>query len=244
MTQFRKLCLLVFSCAALAGLANAQIPVKVQKAELSVNFGVARGRLVTAGDLLIFVDEDNADGSFAIEKAGIRNLSEQDGIVTIETAKPVRDRSGEKSRLAFRLTDGGSATLMAWYKDAAEGGAATTARSESQSTAARTDPAKAAAEKPGSRVYQAKQKRFPFGSSNGKFVITDNMLAFESFDDIKRSRQWELKDIREIKQTGPYILQIVPFTGDKYQLELQGQGMTSSEFKALTDRIAAARVSR
>jgi len=37
---------------------------------------------------------------------------------------------------------------------------------------------------------------------------------------------------------------ITPFTGDKYTLELQGDSIPPSEFKALTDRIASARVGR
>mgnify|MGYP007054701283 FL=1 len=68
------------------------------------------------------------------------------------------------------------------------------------------------------------------------------MIHFESAESMKYSRQWELKDIKTVKQTGPYILEIEPFSGEKYKLELLGEGMTPAEFKALSDRVGSARV--
>ncbi|HEX4945132.1 MAG TPA: hypothetical protein VFZ34_00530, partial [Blastocatellia bacterium] len=109
-------------------------------------------------------------------------------------------------------------------------------------SAAATAPAPA--EMNGQKVYQARQKRFPLGSTDGKLVISDNEIAFESLNDIKRSQRWSYQDIKEIKQESTYLIEIVPFRGDKYKLELQGEGMSSAQFKALTDRIAAARTTK
>jgi hypothetical protein len=81
------LCALGGSVAALA-----QAPVKVQKAELSINFGIAKGELISAGDLLVFVDQEMADGSFSIEKSNIAGWTEADGVITVSTTKPVKDR--------------------------------------------------------------------------------------------------------------------------------------------------------
>lgn len=70
----------------------------------------------------------------------------------------------------------------------------------------------------------------------------ENRIHFESAEGLKYSRQWELKDVKTVKQTGPYVLEIEPFSGEKYKLELLGEGMAPAEFKALSDRVGSARV--
>ena len=242
MKESKFLRLVLFALAVMISVGGqAQTPVKVQKAELSIPFGVVKGKLVAAGELMVFVDEENTDASFTIEKASIKGWNEQDGVITIDTSKPIKDRSGERSRLAFRLVDGNGAALAAWYKNSAMGMSAATTSSESK-TSAVTAPAPA--EMSGTKVYQATQKRFPIGSTDGKLLISETEIAFESLNDIKRSQRWSYRDIKEIKQISTYIIEIAPFRGDKYRLELQGEGMGSAQFKALTDRIASARVAK
>lgn len=222
-----------------AGLAvGAQTPVKVQKVELSIPFGVVKGKLIAVNETLVFLDEEMPDASFAIEKSSIKSMTEQDGIITIDTNKPIKDRSGERSRLALRLTEGNGAALTAWY-NAATG---TAVDSVSIKTAGATAPAPA--DVTGTKVYQARQKRFPVGSTDGKLIISETEIAFESLNDIKRSQRWSYADIKEMKQTSTYLIEVVPFRGDKYRLELQGEGMSSAQFKALTDRIAAGRTTK
>ena len=106
-------------------------------------------------------------------------------------------------------------------------------------TAAVTAPAPA--DMSGTKVYQARQKRFPFGETDGKLVISEKEIAFEGLNDIKHSQRWSYQDIKELKQISTYIIEIAPFRGDKYRLELQGEGMSSAQFKALTDRLVAGR---
>lgn len=225
--------------ALFAFAAVAQTPVKVHKAELAVPFGVAKGKLVTVGDMLLFIDEETPDGSFAIDKASIKNMTEQEGVISLDTARPVKDRSGERSRLSIRLVEGNSAMLAAWYKDAAMSGGSTSGGAGKTETAAGSS----SLDKSAARVIQAQQKRFPFGTTEGRLVITDKMVAFES-GDLKRSRQWEYKDIRELKQESPYLLKVIPYRGDEYNLVLQGESLTSSDFRVLQDRVAASRVSK
>lgn len=235
MRNLKNLSLAVIVCFFVMSLtALGQSAVKVQKADLSINFGVAKGRLVTAGDLLVFVDDETPEASFSIERANIKGWNEQEGILTIDTGKAVKDRSGERMRFAFRLGDGTSANLAAWYKEMP---AAKTMDSASGAPAASTASGDA-----GQKMYQARKKNFPFGTSDGKLIIAEKMVAFEAANDRSRSRQWELKDIKNVKQTGPYVLEIEPFTGDSYKLELLGDGMTPAEFKVLSDRVVAARM--
>lgn len=256
MNPYIRITLAVVLCALSAVLATAQAPVKVQKAELSINFGIAKGELIAAGDLLVFVDQEMADGSFSIEKSNIAGWTEADGVITVSTNKPVKDRSGERSRFAFRLLDGGSAGLATWYREPAKNGngtaSAPTPADAAATTAQMTKSAEAAAATAAGvtkvefkeKSYPAKQKRFPYGASEGRLVIQEKQMAFEANGDTRRSRIWELKDIKALKQTGPYYLEIEPFTGDTYKVDLLGEGMTPSEFKALQERVAAARLNK
>jgi hypothetical protein len=250
--NYQQITLSLTLCALGSLAAFAQAPVKVQKAELSINFGIAKGELISAGDLLVFVDQEMADGSFSIEKANINGWTEADGVITVSTVKPVKDRSGERSRFAFRLIEGNSAALATWYREAPKSGTMPTPAAETAAAAPVTKSAEAAAAtaagvtKPEfkEKSYPAKQKRFPVGSSEGRLVIQEKQIAFEANGDTKRSRIWELKDIKALKQTGPYYIEIEPFLGDTYKCELLGEGMTPSEFKALQDRVAAARLNK
>lgn len=236
MRNLKNLSLAVMVCFFVMSLtALGQTAVKVQKADLSINFGVAKGRLIAAGDLLVFVDDETPEASFAIERANIKGWNEQEGILTIDTGKAVKDRSGERMRFAFRLVEGTSANLVAWYKEAPTAKPTESAVGAPAASAASSGDA-------GQKMYQARKKNFPFGTSDGKLIIAEKMIAFEAANDRSRSRQWELKDIKNVKQTGPYVLEIEPFTGDSYKLELLGDGMTPAEFKVLSDRVVAARM--
>ena len=237
--------ILVILAVSVAVLAQA--PVKVQRAELSIPFGVVKGRIIAVGDTLVFVDEETPDASFSILKSTILNFSELDGVITIDTNRPIKDRSGERTKLAFRLSEGTGAGLAAWFKDSASMAMTATAKSasdtsEMKTTSTTTTTTSGMSSDPSvAKVYQARQKRFPVGSTDGKLVISDKEIAFESLNDIKRSQRWSYQDIKEIKQESTYLIEIVPFRGDKYKLELQGEGISSAQFKALTDRIASAR---
>jgi hypothetical protein len=232
MRNLKSLSLAVAVCiCALTLTALGQTAVSVQKADLSINFGVAKGRLATAGEVLLFLDDETPEASFGIDRANIKGWNEQEGILTIDTGKAVKDRSGERMRFAFRLIEGNSANLAAWYKQAAP---ARSAEGAASAAAASGDASQ--------KIYQARKKNFPFGTSDGKLIIAEKMIAFEAANDRARSRQWELKDIKNIKQTGPYVLEIEPFTGDDYKLELLGDGMPPAEFKVLSDRVVAARM--
>ncbi len=232
MSYLKSVSLAVVVCGlGLCGAVAAQAPVKVQKAELSINFGVAKGRIVTAGDELVFVDDDMPDTSFAIDKSNIKSWNEAEGVITVETTKNVKDRSGERNRFAFRLVEGTGAGLAAWYKEAVM----------AKPAEALAKDATASPDKPGQKVYQARKDNL-VGKIDGKLIILEKMIHFESAESLKYSRQWEIKDIKTIKQTGPYVLEIEPFSGDKYRLELLGEGMTPAEFKALSDRVGSARL--
>ena len=92
-------------------------------------------------------------------------------------------------------------------------------------------------------TYSARRDKF-IGGNNGRLVVKSDRLGFEA-DSPGASREWLFADIREFKQKGPYRLEIQPFSGDNYSLELQGGGgMAPEDFQRIADRIARARTNR
>jgi len=218
----------------------AQLPVQTQKAEMAIPFGVVSGRLVTVGEYLVFIDEEKPEASFAMTRSGMRNLSYAAEIVTVETLKPVRDRSGERTAFSFRLATPQEAPPFAeWFKTTA--GTAAAASPQTGREADKKDAAKVESAEP-TKTYQARHDHFPGGGCNGRLIIEPDRVVFESVGEIAHSRQWDMRDIKELKRDNPYSIKIVPFAGNEYNLHLQGQGIDSNEFKALVDRVTAARI--
>ena len=93
-------------------------------------------------------------------------------------------------------------------------------------------------------TYQVEHGHRPFGSCSGRLILTNSTVAYESIDNISHSRQWELRDIKELKLDNPYQLEIKPFAGNDYRFQLLGKGMDSQEYKDLVERITTARVER
>lgn len=218
------------------GVLLAQTKIEVKKAELSVPFGTVSGTAVLVGDYLVFIDEKQVESSFAIARSDIQNISTEGSGINIETRQPIRDRSGERTRFSVRLSERDDlVTLVNWSK------------MTPNQTTARTTPGPTTTTVGGN----AEQMSFPaeftqlFGrNSTGRLLVTGEMIAYESVDHVASSRRWQFKDIKEIKLKNPYEIEINPFTGDQYNLRLEGKGMDSSEFKVIVDRITAARIGR
>ena len=99
-------------------LLLAQTLVQVPKAELAIPFGTVTGKIVMAGDHLVFIDEEKPDQSFVVARSEVEDLTIQDRNAGLELRRPVHDRSGERSRLDFRLTNSEAVTLKRWYGSA------------------------------------------------------------------------------------------------------------------------------
>jgi hypothetical protein len=212
---------LLFGSSALL----AQTKVEIQKAELSVPFGTVNGTAVLVGDYLVFIDEQQVESSFAVARSEIQNITAEGRGFSIETRQPIRDRSGHRSRFSVRLADGDSVALMNWSK--AMPSATTTV---------------AAASNAEQMSFPAEFTQFLGRNSRGRLMVTAEMVAYESIDNVQSSRRWQFKDIKEIKLKNPYEIEIDPFVGDKYSLRLDGKGMDASAFKTIVDRITAARI--
>lgn len=209
-----------------AQATGGQVTVQAQKAELSIPFGVARGTIVLVGDLLVFVDEENPSASFAVAREDIKEVrTEQEG-VTLELARPIRDRSGTRSRASFRiLGDAGAGLIDAWH-------------GRTPAAAASAQPAQARAAE-GLTLTTSHNHRI--GSCSGRLLIREDRLIYESLENVSHSREWVLSEIKKIEQKNPYELKVEPFRGNGYDFRLTGGGLDSAEFQRLADRVARAR---
>ena len=105
--------LAIWVCSA--SLLSAQTTAQVQKADLAIPFGTVSGKIVMAGDHLVFIDEERPDQSFVIAKTEVEDLTIQDRTASLELRRPVHDRSGERSQLNFRLANSDTASLKRWF---------------------------------------------------------------------------------------------------------------------------------
>ncbi|MBP7777429.1 MAG: hypothetical protein KA371_09895 [Acidobacteria bacterium] len=205
---------LVFS----AGVALAQTPLVVSGAELAQGFGAAKGQIALVGNQILFVATDDPKASLAIDRADIAKVDRSGDVVTVTTRRSL----GDRDEFRFRLAQ--PADLVRWYDGAAVASTAPARPAQSGVLAS----------------YQAKHDH-RLGSCRGTLVLTNERVAFESIDEINDSRQWQLVDIKEVKQDGVYKLEVKPFLGDTFNFELTGKGMDSGEYRRLVDRIARAR---
>jgi hypothetical protein len=213
------LCLLVVSLLA-------QLPVQQFNAEIPDAFGSVTGRVVLAGDQLVFSSDTKPEASFSAARGDILSANSDGNLITIQLRSPIRDASGDRTRLTIRVPDQTATNAVtSWFN---------------RSSSFPQDAPKAVASE--SRTYQAHHKKV-FGGSKGRLLITNTGLAYESIDDVKDSRRWEFRDIKELKLNSPYELEVEPFSGDQYTLGLDGQGMSSGDYQDLVDRVTKARVS-
>ena len=215
-----------------SSVLGAQTKVEVKKAELSVPFGTVNGTAVLVGDYLVFIDEQQVQSSFAIARSEIQKITSEGRGVNIETRQPIRDRSGERSQFTVRLSEGDLATLMNWSR-------MTPTPTTTTTVAAASAPAVRSAEQ---MSFPAEYTQFVGRNSRGRLMVTADMVAYESVDNVQSSRRWQFKDIKEIKLKNPYEIEIEPFVGDKYNLKLEGKGMDTGDFKTIVDRITTARI--
>ncbi len=217
----------IFLSAVFAGSLWAQTSLQVRPAELAIPFGAVKGQLLVVGEYLLFVDSDRPEGSFAISRGQIDSLEAEQNLLKIVTNAPVEDRSGSRSELVFKLKE--ALDLAPWLEQ----------RQVAAGTAP-SAPAPQAEEKEASRSYAVSHKH-RFGNCQGRLLIGEAGLAFESVGDLSHSRKWSFGDIKKLKLENPYELRIEPFAGNGYTLKLQGQGMESDVYQSLVDRVTASR---
>jgi hypothetical protein len=80
-----------------------------------------------------------------------------------------------------------------------------------------------------------------YHDDRGKIVLTTTGVNFEDLSNSKHSRSWSYTQIKELKRNGGNEIKIEPFSGDSYELHLEGPAMSDAVYKMIGDRIAASR---
>jgi hypothetical protein len=228
-----------------ASAENQQNQRRAQQVQLAVPFGVVNGQLVPSGSNLMFVNPQQASNSFVIPRNNIRTLNSQGSELTVDLNHPMQYPGGQASRIVFRLEDSaGAQELTQWFQQtpssAGEESAANTSAEGRNATgeANRTTPPNRNPD----MSFQVKHGHFLWGSDSGRLLVTPSEVIYESVTHANSSRQWKMSDIKEIKRDGPYKLTIVPFSGDHYDFDLLGNGLSSDQYQTIVNRVTNARV--
>lgn len=226
--------LLTLACAANLLFAQAPRSTRAVVVEHAVPFGTITGKLLLLGNSLVFYDDQEPENSFVVARSAIESLAAEGPMITLQSRETVKTRSGEVRRLSFRVTSGGDpAPVTGWFASTGASGPALTAT-----------PTPATAAKLGEAVSYPVIQDKRIGSTTGRLLVSDEMLSYESVSDVKASRRWEYKSIKEIRHPNPYELEVKPFEGDSYKFKLEGSGMDPAAYKKLVDRVTAARSGR
>jgi hypothetical protein len=229
----RKWILMALFAALSVASGNAQPAQQAYPVELALPFGVAAGKLVISGDYLIFVNDTAVESSFVVPRDNVQNVNMDGGVMTIALRQPQRDPSGDRTTINFRFAAPTAADpVVRWSRSAAP---------------ARSSPGTA-----GPNDHKLEGQQFSYevkhdhriGSCSGRLIVTADKVSFESLTDINDSRQWSMKDIKEVEHKSPYKLEIKPFAGNDYSFALLGTGMDNADYALLTKLIAAARAAR
>ncbi|MCC6367334.1 MAG: hypothetical protein IT165_27755 [Bryobacterales bacterium] len=225
-TNFRGVPVLLVGLATCVAV-HAQ-PVREMHVQLAAGFNTVEGRVITAGDTLVFMDDAQPQSSFYATRGQIDQISAGSGDnVVVQFKQPVRDRTGERMRVEFKVPPEDRDVLKSWFSR----GASSTAASSG-----------AAAQSEELTYHAQRNKRI--GNDEGRLVVKSDRLAFVA-NNPSASREWLFTDIRSFKQKGPYRLEIQPFSGEKYNLKLLGGGgMSREDYKRVADSIARARAAK
>lgn len=80
-----------------------------------------------------------------------------------------------------------------------------------------------------------------YHDDHGKLVVDMNGVRFEDISNANHSRAWNYAQIKELKRDSGNELKIQPYSGDKYELHVDGPFMSDTVYNMIAERIAASR---
>jgi hypothetical protein len=92
-------------------------------------------------------------------------------------------------------------------------------------------------------TFSAQRKKRLFSNTDGKLIIDNEHVIFESLDNASESRRWEMREIREFKLKNPFELDIRT-DKETYNLRLSGTGIDNGQYSEISTRITKARTAR
>jgi hypothetical protein len=79
------------------------------------------------------------------------------------------------------------------------------------------------------------------GDQQGKLMLKDTELAFESLTDARHSAKWKYAEIRELGRNKSKELRVRPFKGDRYDFQFKDKQIREKIYDLISARILAAR---
>jgi hypothetical protein len=215
--------------------ARANTEIIVFPAELSVSFEAVAGRVVLAGNQVLYWSDSATFPSFYFDRAMVERSTIAGGVLSVELKEAIQIKDGSRSRFDLRLV--GEADLAAierWFSQTAP--ALSTAVSGASGMSA-TSPAPAL----GALGFDAEHTRTFGGNRNGKLVFSQQGVAWECLDDATQSRTWEYKAIKRLDRKNPYEVVVDTFRDGKYTFKMTLKPMGNEDYSTITDYLAAAR---
>ena len=207
--------------ACLIFAAWAADRMAVYNAQLSGPMGTDSGRVILAGDQLVFFEDVNPDLTFSIPKSEIRSLRWANGVLTLNAAQAFTYGEGSRADASIRLTDPAMSNAIAtWVGVPLEGAVVTSPNTITTTTV----------------VQPVTQMVFPVKheGDRGKLIMGPTSIEFQSYNHPNKSRSWTYSQIKEIKRDhGERKIEIYPSHGDKYEFKTNGPEITEGIYNIL-----------
>lgn len=201
---------------------SAHAELQAVAADRSVPFGVAQGQLLLLDQQIVFADVQDPSKTFAVARSEVSSANVRDGIVTVLTNTPI---AGSTTH-TFRIATSESLDLAAWL-------------SAEPATSAEAAPASDGEEEGFRYEFDVEEERTLAGDESGKLILTQDQIRYVSITEADRSFTWEYRDVKEFIRKNQNKIKIKSFAGADYTFTLIGEGLTSSDYRAIADRISA-----
>jgi hypothetical protein len=211
--------LLLFMLAAVLSLQAAD-QLTVHKIQLNTPAGAINGKVVGVGDHLVFIDDDQPQKSFLIQRGDIRTARSQDNSIIVEMARPVTDRFGSRSNLEIRLIDPSTGAVLSKHL----GVPVERARTETTYS------------------LDVRHDHRGQGHCEGRLIADDTRIRFESVGQASHSRNWTYDQVeRFLTERNNAILRVDPVNGDTYDFNVVNGATAGAMHKLVSEKIIAAR---
>ncbi len=224
----------VLALTALAGAlciftAKAQ-DLSVFRAQLNGPSGVTDGKVVIAGNRIIFVDDAQPSQSFWVDRADVRQLNFANGLLTVDLGRPVTDRWGTQSNIVLRTDDPRYVQQLVTWAGVPLVGTLNPRTDESGDVSLNARPLTG-----NTMMFDGTH-----GDETGKLIVKPEGVSWESISKRDHSRTWLWSDISALdRNVSESEIKIKPVRGDEFKVKL-GSSFQAA-YDMLSNRLVAAR---
>lgn len=210
----------LFVVLALAIRVHAQEQLTIQKVTVNTPSGTISGKVVGSGDTLVFVDDNDPQRSFTLNRGSVRSYQTDNGAIVVELARPETDATGTASNVRITVVDQrNQAALTRWMEVPQE-------RSRTVTT----------------YTTDVKHDHHGKGNCEGKLVADDQSLRFESVSEASHSKTWNYSDVQSFeKEKDHSLLKVVSKNGEKYDFKTVNGKTAGGVYDIVSQKIVAAR---